>query len=784
MVVEAKDPSINILDAWGQTASYALSYNRDKKLDSQKIKWLLISNGHFTGLFPHDSETPIVTLQLSDFASGTPPYVTLRTYIKYGAIENKTKTKIPFESLTPKKLNDLFAESHNLVWKKEKLAPADAFFEFCKFIFIKIQEDKKREALPADTESYEIPLTEAWLKAQSNTSSHPVRDILFKNLHTELEDAIINRNKKRIFEKDETLKLSASTCYELIKKFQSVNLSSIDEDLNGRMFEVFLAASIRGKDLGQFFTPRSVVDFMTRIALRNVDINKPPKVLDACCGTAGFLIEVMAYLTGRLRNDTRLTSDERKVIHKQICEECLYGIEANERVARIARINMYLHGDGGSHIFHGDGLDINPLETKDMTSEKKEEVSEFKTKIKNNTFDLILSNPPFSMNYSSSNEDEKHILKQHELTKKSSTAKSSVLFLNRYYELLKDDGKLLIVLDDTVINGKTFEEIRKWIIDKFIILGVHSLPFNAFFKAKANIKTSIIHLRKKHSASEKQCNIFMSISNNIGHDNSLRDTPFRNNLTEILIAYLEWQRTGYLSMTTRDNYDKSENLECPQQYWLISGDELTTERFDSFFYCPDLHNAYKAMMFAKQSGKIDIIKGSSLKRRKKLNSEEKMCLRKSDKDFKYIEIGDVTQYGLITKYIKGRFEDLPTRGEYQVHTGDILLALNNSSRGTVVLVPPEFDNAICTSGFLVIIPDNEEQGLLLWYSLRSELCRKQIYYLAQTASQPELKLDAWNSYFEIPIPIKEDYNLSIKKAKEFYTHLSKLTDIDSYRFSL
>lgn len=766
MVVEAKDPSINILDAWGQTASYALSYNRDKKLDSQKIKWLLISNGHFTGLFPHDSETPIVTLQLSDFASGTPPYVTLRTYIKYGAIENKTKTKIPFESLTPKKLNDLFAESHNLVWKKEKLAPADAFFEFCKFIFIKIQEDKKREALPADTESYEIPLTEAWLKAQSNTSSHPVRDILFKNLHTELEDAIINRNKKRIFEKDETLKLSASTCYELIKKFQSVNLSSIDEDLNGRMFEVFLAASIRGKDLGQFFTPRSVVDFMTRIALRNVDIKKPPKVLDACCGTAGFLIEVMAYLTGRLRNDTRLTSDERKVIHKQICEECLYGIEANERVARIARINMYLHGDGGSHIFHGDGLDINPLETKDMTSEKKEEVSEFKTKIKNNTFDLILSNPPFSMNYSSSNEDEKRILKQHELTKKSSTAKSSVLFLNRYYELLKDDGELLIVLDDTVINGKTFEEIRKWIIDKFIILGVHSLPFNAFFKAKANIKTSIIHLRKKHSASEKQCNIFMSISNNIGHDNSLRDTPFRNNLTEILIAYLEWQRTGYLSMTTRDNYDKSENLECPQQYWLISGDELTTERFDSFFYCPDLHNAYKAMMFAKQSGKIDIIKGSSLKRRKKLNSEEKMCLRKSDKDFKYIEIGDVTQYGLITKYIKGRFEDLPTRGEYQVHTGDILLALNNSSRGTVVLVPPEFDNAICTSGFLVIIPDNEEQGLLLWYSLRSELCRKQIYYLAQTASQPELKLDAWNSYFEIPIPIKEDYNLSIKKAKE------------------
>lgn len=784
VIVEAKNPSVNILEAWGQAASYALSYNRDKKLDSQKIKWLLISNGHLTGLFPHDSETPIVTLQLSDFASGTPPYVTLRTYIKHGAVESRPKRKLSFETRTPKQLNNLFSESHDLVWKKEKLAPADAFFEFCKFIFIKIQEDKKRENLPEDTEAYEIPLTEDWLKVQSNTSTHPVRDILFKNLHTELEDAIINKNKKRIFEKDETLKLSASTCLELIKKFQTVNLSSIDEDLNGRMFEVFLAASIRGKDLGQFFTPRPVVDFMTRIALRNVDIKKPPKVLDACCGTAGFLIEVMAYLTGRLRNDSRLTSEEREKIHKQICEECLYGVEANERVARIARINMYLHGDGGSHIFHGDGLDIDPQQTKDMTLEKKEEILDFKSNIKNNTFDLILTNPPFSMNYSSSNEDEKRILKQHELTKDSSTSKSSVLFLNRYYELLKEGGELLIVLDDTVINGKTFEEIRKWIIDKFVILGVHSLPFNAFFKAKANIKTSIIHLRKKSSVSESQYNIFMSISNNIGHDNSLRDTPFRNNLTEILIAYLEWQRTGILSTTIRDNYDKSENLECPQQYWLVDANELTTERFDSFFYCPDLHNTYKSISVAKQIGTIDVLKGASLNRRRKLDSNEKMLLKKSDKDFKYIEIGDVTQYGLITKYIKGRFEDLPTRGEYQIHTGDILLALNNSSRGTVVLVPAEFDNAICTSGFLVLTPENEEQGLLLWYSLRSELCRKQIYYLSQTASQPELKLDAWNSYFKIPIPIGENYNLAIKKAKQFYRHLEKLSDIDSYRFSL
>ena len=168
-----------------------------------------------------------------------PPYVTLRTYIKYGAITPASATALAFESLPPKNSINFFSESHNLVWKKEKLAPADAFFEFCKFIFIKIQEDKKREKLDADTPIYAIPLTEKWLEAQEKTSNHPVRDVLFHNLHTQLEEAINKDKKKRIFEKDETLKLSAATCKDLIKSFQTVNLSSIDEDLNGRMFEVF-----------------------------------------------------------------------------------------------------------------------------------------------------------------------------------------------------------------------------------------------------------------------------------------------------------------------------------------------------------------------------------------------------------------------------------------------------------------------------------------------------------------------------------------------------------------
>ncbi|MBR5957805.1 MAG: N-6 DNA methylase, partial [Salinivirgaceae bacterium] len=362
IIVEAKEPTKNIFDAWGQTASYALSFNSDKPQE-QRIKWLLISNGIMTALYPHDSKIPFLTLQLSDFASGMPPYVALRTNIKYEGISNKPKQKLEFNPLPPAELNKLFFVSHNMVWKAEKLAPHDAFFEFCKFIFINIKEDKERQSYGFEVEPYEIPLTSAWLKAQSKTSEHPVRDILFKKLCEELETKVNNKEKKRIFEPNETLELKATTCRALIEMYEKVDLSSIDEDLNGRMFEVFLNAAVRGKDLGQFFTPRSVVDFMTRISLRNVDLNNIPLILDGCCGTAGFLIETMAYMTGQIRNDSRLNERERNKKIKQICNDCLFGVEANKRTSRIARINMYLHGDGGSHIFHGDGLDETPHPT-------------------------------------------------------------------------------------------------------------------------------------------------------------------------------------------------------------------------------------------------------------------------------------------------------------------------------------------------------------------------------------------------------------------------------------
>jgi len=76
-----------------------------------------------------------------------------------------------------------------------------------------------------------------------------------------------------------------------VKKPQKTNVPSellgIDEDLNGRMFEAFLSATIRGKELGQFFTPRTVVEFMVDLAELKVGRDHIDRILDLCCGSGG-----------------------------------------------------------------------------------------------------------------------------------------------------------------------------------------------------------------------------------------------------------------------------------------------------------------------------------------------------------------------------------------------------------------------------------------------------------------------------------------------------------------
>lgn len=395
-----------------------------------------------------------------------------------------------------------------------------------------------------------------------------------------MEDEIRNGKKKRIFDENENIKLKPSTIKDVVELLEHADLYGIDEDLNGRLFETFLGATMRGKELGQFFTPRNVVDFMTKMA--DIEVNKDSidKVLDGCCGTGGFLIEAMAEMSKKVSDNESLSDTEKDEKLDLIKRDCIYGIDIakDPSLARIARINMYLHKDGGSRIYQFDSLDKEIDLSEVLDKELQRDIQEFKEQILKNglKFKVVLTNPPFAKKYSlkskkdknkkrnEENKEQERILKQYHLFKKGkedsddeedldnlknpkktnhrSSLKSSVMFLERYYELLEPHGKLLTIMDEGVLNTLTSKPFRNYIKSHFIIKAVIELPSNTFVNADSGVKTSVLYLIKKKTPNESQPKVFMAISENVGHSDSGKPTPEKCDLDLILKEFKKFEK--------------------------------------------------------------------------------------------------------------------------------------------------------------------------------------------------------------------------------------------------
>lgn len=773
IVLDAKSPDESPEDYIHQVSSYALYLNR-KYSDKNPVLYTILTNGHKFVVYPWDSEQPVFYLLFEDFMDGNEKFLELRSNLSYSAFNQVAATEHVFEFHRPdiNKLNDVFNECHNLIWKKEKVGPTDAFYEFCKIMFIKIREDNKIHSIIDQGNKPTLDdfvFSTHWIDKEASVEPNPFDTILFKQIQQDLEKQIRFGQKKRIFEHEERLKLKPSTIYEVVKRLQHMDLYGIDEDLNGRMFETFLNATVRGRELGQYFTPRGVVHYMAETAPFFITTNQSipideqiPTVLDACCGSGGFLIEAMAVMMHKLYNISHLTDLERENYENEIKNNHLYGMEANEKIARVSRLNMYLHGDGGSKIFKvEDSLDKKLKVEDGLDYEEKEDMEEIKEElIENNLqFDIILTNPPFSMSYSSKDRHEKKVLEQYTIARTSagamsSSEKSNVLFLERYSELLTPgSGEILTIIDDTVLNGENSQKYRDFILENFVIVQIVSLPFNTFFKAEANIKTSMIHLRKKKPG-EKQGSVFMAITNNVGHDDHCRSTPDRNNLHKVADVFHCWRNGETIEDKIIYNEHPDEPLGCPLQIFEVSADELDTKRLDAFYYAPELKKLRENLDKLVEKGKMDVYKGSEFEIIENIKAKDKDKL--SGNIFKYIEIGDVTIDGMIINYREDYFEELPTRARLLVQKGDVVFAKNNSSRGTTVLIPEWYDNNLVTTGFIGIKPKDEEEALILWNAMESEFFRKQVYYLAITASQPEVRENIFKQEMFIPWPKTED----------------------------
>src|SRR5258708_6162756 len=144
IVIDAKSPKQGIEKYHYQVSSYALHLNQQYK-DRNPILYTILTNGNVFVVYPWDSNQPVFYLQFDDFDPNNENYLELRSNLSYSAFKQVKATRGVFEFNRPviSKLLRAFEECHNLMWKKEKVAPTDAFYEFSKIMFIKIREDNK-----------------------------------------------------------------------------------------------------------------------------------------------------------------------------------------------------------------------------------------------------------------------------------------------------------------------------------------------------------------------------------------------------------------------------------------------------------------------------------------------------------------------------------------------------------------------------------------------------------------------------------------------------------------
>jgi type I restriction-modification system DNA methylase subunit len=581
LVIDAKHPQKSPEEGVNDAQLYTSVIRR--KIDEPKpVQFCIGTNGYITIVKHFDRDVEEYRLNFLDFQDGNAKFESFKADMNRNArAKSLSIVSQPFDFTKPdpNEIRGIFEACHKIIWRREFESPVPAFWEFCKLMFIKLNEDKKLRSDPEIRRLIEsgkslprerVVFSTYYIGTHEHGDPNPIAS-LFRKFRDDFETQIRRGEKKRIFDANEEIELQPLTIKRVVELLEHYDLIKIDEDLNGRLFQTFLSATMRGKELGQFFTPRTVVEFMTDLAELKVTLEPPyaPYIIDACCGTGGFLIEAMAQLTNQLKKEpfTKILSQsEIEKIEREIKDRHLFGIDAgkNPPIARIARINMYLHGDGGSKIWFADSLDkkVRVEETLDPELRaEREELQRLLTKEKRR-FQVALTNPPFSMRKKSIEADQRIVLQDYKCreyvdkkgrTRIKSSLKSNVMFLERYHDLLAENGVLITVIDESVLNTDSDRPFRDWMLKNYYVKAVISLPQWAFFEAGSNVKTSILVLVKKSEPSEEQPSTFYARSENIGYDMMKQDES-KSDLPLIRDAYFKFKKTGQIPNDNKQDW--------------------------------------------------------------------------------------------------------------------------------------------------------------------------------------------------------------------------------------
>lgn len=642
-----------------------------------------------------------------------------------------------------------FEEIHDYIYANDGLSPQQTLEEFVKILFIKIfDENEKLKQFSLSSDEWNE------IKLGKNVSSFSDRiTSLFDKTQEKYQD---------VFDTDDRIKLSSNALGFTVNKLQGVSLLDSSQDAKGLAFQKFL--SHHEKDgRGQFFTPEPVIDFC--VAMMQPKTNEV--VIDPACGSGGFLMSALKYL-----QNNNIEFDTSKIVSNN-----LFGADINKSIARIAKMKLLLEANGKTNI-----LCTNSLEDLDSL---KLALSHSKG------FDLVLANPPFGAKITNSTTLSKFDL-GHKWTKYEDeyhktkgvyrNQNAEILFIERCLQLLKEGGRMAIVLPNGNFENPSLEYLRYYIKLKAKILAIVNLPQETFIPFGTGVKTSLLFLEKDTPNKIRQYSIFFGRVTKLGYQGNKNGTPqyqkdkygqlIKDNLGQpildedfsvIVKAYKEFQ-----------NGAEIEN----KNSFSINYNELNG-RFDYDFYSPENRKIITKLDTGKSVRLGDICDIVKVKSRK---------LKDQNKSVEYVELSDINTHSYeIINSTTYQVHELPSRASYELENGDIITAIAGNSVGTrkhaTALVTDDFSGSICTNGFRVLRNFKIDSYYLLYY-LKSEMFLKQMFMYRTGAAIPNVSdTDLTNIVIHLP-DIKTISEISNKMKKAFELRKASKQQIESINLEL
>jgi type I restriction enzyme M protein len=409
--------------------------------------------------------------------------------------------------------NDL----QDVLWGGGGMFYNDIFSNLVKIFLAKIYDE---ETTP-DGKPYTFQIQFIGGKPESPTVVYEKVDKLFSDAQKHYlgySDAQATKSKGI-----DTERIAESKVAYVVERLQGVSLIENESPGNGDVLGSFFEGIVENgfkQSRGQFFTHVNIVHFLIealRIPQEAIELvggkdnpAKPrlPFICDPACGSGTFLIETMKQVTKAVQKSPDL---KRTVRNRQFLESMfppskpnrwadvyVYGVEINPDLSLATKVNMVLHGDGNINVYCKDGLaDFREYVCQEKVSAflNVETIANFGYKHEvNQQFDFVLTNPPFSI------KPDKHTQEGYRKRFDFGTAaKSESLFLERWYQILKEGGKVGAVLPESVFDTPSGVPLRLFLYRYFEIEAIVSLPYLAF-KPYTSTKTCLFIARKKARA--------------------------------------------------------------------------------------------------------------------------------------------------------------------------------------------------------------------------------------------------------------------------------------------